>query len=119
MEYTMLIVALSVCTAVLSIVALVYTQILTKRFNELASFVGTLEKDTDHLRQAMNCYKDDRKALFCKVDELDRELETAREALAEWKEAGELARKSEKDFNEGLNNILSYQPGVSKKGDEK
>jgi len=56
-------------------------------------------------------------SLSAKVQELDKELDTAREAMTEWSEAGKIARKTEQDFNDGLNNILNFQPGVTKKGD--
>ena len=56
--------------------------------------------------------------LTAKVQELDTEMDTARDAMSEWSEAGKIARKSEEDFNEGLNNILNFQPGVTKKGDK-
>lgn len=56
--------------------------------------------------------------LCAKVQDLDKEMDTARDAMSEWSEAGKLARKSEEDFNEGLNNILNFQPGVTKKGDK-
>lgn len=56
--------------------------------------------------------------LSAKVQELDKEMEIARDAIENWSEAGKLARKSEEDFNEGLNNILSYQPNVKQKGEE-
>ena len=137
MEYTMLIVALSVCTAVLSIVALVYTQILTKRFNGAVMLMESLEKDIMHMKQGnsafVQTYKDDKAAaerqfLFFddritsnrkEIEALDTEFDKDRDAIADWSEAGKLAAKNEKDFNEGLNNLLNYQPGVSKKGDEK
>ena len=60
--------------------------------------------------------------LTVKVQEHDKELEQiteiAKEAIVNWSEAGKLARKSEEDFNEGLNNILNFQPNVKQKGDE-
>ena len=57
-------------------------------------------------------------SLSAKVQELDKEMGTAREAIENWSEAGKIARKSEEDFNEGLNNILNFQPNVKHKGDE-
>ena len=55
--------------------------------------------------------------LTANLQKMDEELNTAREAMAEWSEAGKMARKSEEDFNEGLNNILNFQP-VKQKGDK-
>ena len=53
-----------------------------------------------------------------KVHELDKEMETSREAVENWSEAAKIARKSEEDYNEGLNNILNFQPTVKQKGDK-
>lgn len=52
------------------------------------------------------------------LDKAWETLEEYHEALEDWAEAGKLARKSEEDFNEGLNNILNYQPNVKQKGDK-
>lgn len=123
MEYTMLILALSVVAAVLSVVALIYTQILTKRYSEAVTFMESVEKDVMHMQQGSIAfrknYEDDKKELTAMIAGLESEMETARAAMNEWYEAGKIALKSEKDFNEGLNNIINFQPGVSKKGDDK
>ena len=71
------------------------------------------------LDDGMTVYQEMFAKLSAKVQELDKELDTSRDAIAEWTEAGKLARKSEEDFNEGLNNILNFQPGVTNKGGEK
>lgn len=71
------------------------------------------------LDDGMTVYQEMFAKLSAKVKELDKELDTSRDAIAEWTEAGKLARKSEEDFNEGLNNILNFQPGVTNKGGEK
>ena len=70
------------------------------------------------LDEKMTVYEQMFAKLSAKVQELDKELDTSRDAIAEWTEAGKLARKSEEDFNEGLNNILNFQPVAKGKGDE-
>ena len=70
------------------------------------------------LDERMTVYQEMFAKLSAKVQELDKEMEVSREAIENWSEAGKLARKSEEDFNEGLNNILSYQPNVKQKGEE-
>ena len=56
--------------------------------------------------------------LTANLQKMDEELNTAREAMTEWSEAGKMARKNEEDFNEGLNNILNFQPNVKHKGEK-
>lgn len=56
--------------------------------------------------------------LCAKVQDLDKEMDTSREAVENWSEAAKIARKSEEDYNEGLNNILNFQPTVKQKGDK-
>ena len=137
MIYEMLVVAGLVISIVLAVVALVYSQIVTKRFNEAAMFMESLEKDIMHMKQGnsafVQTYKDDKAAaerqfMFFddritsnrkEIEALDTEFDKVRDAIADWSEAGKLAAKSEKDFNDGLNNLLNYQPGVIKKGEEK
>jgi len=63
-------------------------------------------------------YEVELQGIGTKVNDLDDLMNTAREAMAEWSEAAKVARKSEEDFNDGLNNILNFQPGVTKKGDD-
>ena len=70
------------------------------------------------LDDGMTVYQEMFAKLSAKVQELDKELDTSRDAIAEWTEAGKMARKSEEDFNEGLNNILNFQPGSKQKGDK-
>lgn len=70
------------------------------------------------LDEKMTVYQEMFAKLSAKVQELDKEMEVSREAVENWSEAGKLARKSEEDFNEGLNNILNFQPGVKQKGEE-
>ena len=70
------------------------------------------------LDDGMTVYQEMFAKLSAKVQELDKEMDTSREAMAEWSEAGKLARKSEEDFNEGLNNILNFQPVSKQKGDK-
>ena len=74
------------------------------------------------LDDSLNRYADMLSSLTVKVQEHDKELEQiteiAKEAIVNWSEAGKLARKSEEDFNEGLNNILNFQPNVKQKGEE-
>ena len=137
MIYEMLVVAGLVISIVLAVVALVYSQIVTKRFNEAAMFMESLEKDIMHMKQGnsvfVQTYKDDKAAaerqfMFFddritsnrkEIEALDTEFDKVRDAIADWSEAGKLAAKNEKDFNDGLNNLLNYQPGVIKKGEEK
>lgn len=123
MKYTMLILALSIVAAVLSVIALIYTQILTKKYGEAVLFMESVEKDVIHMQQGniafRKNYEEDKKELTAMITGLESEMETARAAMNEWYEAGKIALKSEKDFNEGLNNIINFQPGVSKKGDDK
>ena len=69
------------------------------------------------LDEKMTVYEQMFAKLSAKVQEMDKEMDTSREAMAEWSEAGKIARKSEEDFNEGLNNILNFQP-VKQKGDK-
>ena len=70
------------------------------------------------LDEKMTVYEQMFAKLSAKVQELDKEMDTSREAMAEWSEAGKMARKSEEDFNEGLNNILNFQPIAKGKGDK-
>ncbi len=70
------------------------------------------------LDEKMTVYEQMFAKLSAKVQELDKEMDTSREAMTEWSEAGKLARKSEEDFNEGLNNILNFQPVSKQKGDK-
>lgn len=123
MKYTMLILALSIVAVVLSVIALIYTQILTKKYGEAVLFMESVEKDVIHMQQRniafRKNYEEDKKELTAMITGLESEMETARAAMNEWYEAGKIALKSEKDFNEGLNNIINFQPGVSKKGDDK
>ena len=70
------------------------------------------------LDDGMTVYQEMFAKLSAKVQELDKELDTSRDAIAEWTEAGKLARKSEEDFNEGLNNILNFQPVAKQKGEK-
>jgi len=76
------------------------------------------EKRISSLEHIMDNCMDLISKLTANVHALDTEMNTAREAMSEWSEAGKIARKSEEDFNEGLNNILNFQPGVTKKGDK-
>ena len=108
----------SVIAIVVSIASLIYGELLNQRYEKAVILLNSLEKDVEHFTKALTAYREDKLALYERVDDLDREMATARAAMEEWKEAGELAKKSEKDFNEGLNNIINYQPVVSKKGDE-
>lgn len=73
--------------------------------------IASLEKMTDNCMDLVS-------KLTANVHALDKEMDTARDAMSEWSEAGKIARKSEEDFNEGLNNILNFQPGVKQKGDK-
>ena len=111
-----------VIAVTLSVVALVYTQILTKRYNDAVLFMESVEKNVLHMSKGnkvfQDTYKEDKKEIVEMITGLETEMETARAAMNEWYEAGKLAVKTEKDFNEGLNNILNFQPGVTKKGDE-
>ena len=84
---------------------------LVLNIRELEHRVSTLEKMTDNCMDLVS-------KLTANVHALDKEMDTARDAMSEWSEAGKIARKSEEDFNEGLNNILNFQPGVTKKGDK-
>ena len=104
-------------TFVISVFDLVYAELLNKRYENAVILINSIEKDMINLTKALTAYREDRADLYERVDDLDRELATARAAMEEWKEAGRIAHKSELDFNEGLNNILNFQPGVSKKGD--
>ena len=70
------------------------------------------------LDDSMTVYQEMFAKLSAKVQELDKEMDLSREAVENWSEAGKLARKSEEDFNEGLNNILNFQPNVKQKGEE-
>ena len=112
-----LIAALAVIAIVILIVSFVYEELLNKRYENAVLLLNSLEKDVEHFTRALTASRADTLALYERVDDLDREMATARAAMEEWKEAGQIARKSELDFNEGLNNILNFQPGVSKKGD--
>ena len=111
-----------VIAVTLSVAALVYTQILTKRYNDAVLFMESVEKNVLHMSKGnkvfQDTYKEDKKEIVEMITGLETEMETARAAMNEWYEAGKLAVKTEKDFNEGLNNILNFQPGVTKKGDE-
>ena len=116
MNEVLIYVGIAVAVAVISIFA-GYAHLFKMRLTEVIVLVNRLEQDLEIYRKALTGYREDRVALYERIDDLDREMATARAAMEEWKEAGQIARKSELDFNEGLNNILNFQPGVSKKGD--
>ena len=105
MVYVGLAFGISVVALVFAVVGYICVTELRKRLDGEIDLISHLTAEISDMKIRLNY--------------ADKKFDLYQEALEDWSEAGKLARQSEQDFNEGLNNILNFQPGTTKKGDKK